>query len=578
MRLKLKDVYKVKHSHHDKTIPPEETVALFKERCQDADLHILKETRRIDNGRLDIPVYFSVCGHDAHILTGTRKQMGKGVTPELAEASAVMELAERFSLYSFRDTPDHFRTGRLDDIPDALPFSLISRSVAPALSADENRDAEIFGKLELQWVNAFNLTRKEQTKVPLDWFFMINEFNGSSAGNCLEEAVCQGICEVVERHVCARVSRDMPTLPCIDPASVEAPENRELLKKFNQAGIRLFIHDLSLDTGVPTIGVLAFDPTTFPEKSEIVWTAGTAPSPEKALSRALTEVAQLAGDFNTDANYVASGLPKFKSLDDAAPIINPLENGTAEVVALSDLPDLSNPNIKQEIQHLVSRLHTLNLEVLVIDTTDPRLGIPACYTLIPGTEFRERAQAGSIAMFCAKHLYDNHPPQAALTHLETLEKRLPGQYYISFYKGLCHLALDAPDIALACLEAALEASPAPQDVPSIYSYAGICLKEMGRYEAALDLLKKGKALDDDRPDIHNLMGFCHFMLKQNRRSIACFERVLDLTPGSAIDHASIAANYRELGETDKAVAYYEMALALDPDLGYARENLERLKI
>ena len=36
------------------------------------------------------------------------------------------------------------------------------------------------------------------------------------------------------------------------------------------------------------------------------------------VSRALTEVAQLAGDFNSGANYVASGLPKFTTLEEAA--------------------------------------------------------------------------------------------------------------------------------------------------------------------------------------------------------------------------------------------------------------------
>ena len=61
---------------------------------------------------------------------------------------------------------------------------------------------------------------------------------------------------------------------------------------------------------------------TFPEKSEIVWTAGTTPDPQKALSRALSETAQLAGDFNTGSNYIASGLPKFKNLAAAGYVIN----------------------------------------------------------------------------------------------------------------------------------------------------------------------------------------------------------------------------------------------------------------
>jgi ribosomal protein S12 methylthiotransferase accessory factor len=46
--------------------------------------------------------------------------------------------------------------------------------------------------------------------------------------------------------------------------------------------------------------------------------AGTATSPAKALIRALTEVAQLAGDFHLGTSYLVSALPKFSTLEEAA--------------------------------------------------------------------------------------------------------------------------------------------------------------------------------------------------------------------------------------------------------------------
>ena len=85
----------------DKACSPEETVARFQERLGASNLDVLKEIRRIDNGRLDIPVYFSVCGKDARRIIGNKKQMGKGSTPEQSRASACMELGERFSFFSF---------------------------------------------------------------------------------------------------------------------------------------------------------------------------------------------------------------------------------------------------------------------------------------------------------------------------------------------------------------------------------------------------------------------------------------------------------------------------------------------
>ena len=62
---------------------------------------MLAETDRVDTGRLGIPVFVSVCGPEARDIMPTRKQMGKGASPEQAEASALMELVERYSFFSF---------------------------------------------------------------------------------------------------------------------------------------------------------------------------------------------------------------------------------------------------------------------------------------------------------------------------------------------------------------------------------------------------------------------------------------------------------------------------------------------
>ena len=103
----LKDAFKRFTLDQDKILPPEETVIRFKKKLKKVDLDILEYTVRIDKGRLDIPIYFSSCGRDAIEIIGTKKQMGKGATPQQAEASAVMELAERFSFFSFCKDSTH---------------------------------------------------------------------------------------------------------------------------------------------------------------------------------------------------------------------------------------------------------------------------------------------------------------------------------------------------------------------------------------------------------------------------------------------------------------------------------------
>jgi len=570
--VKLNNAYKSFTIDQDKVLHPEETVKRFKDKLKTIDLDILKSAVRIDNGRLDIPVYFSTCGKDAAAVTGTKKQMGKGGAPQQAEASALMELAERFSFFSFAKNPDNFFTDTYTNVKDkAIPFEMIAQSVH-----DETDDLplsrKIFESLPLQWTWGYNLTLEKEVLIPFDWFFAINEFNGPSAGNCVEEALVQGICEIVERHTSSVVSQNKLKVAAIRPESVTDPLVVEMFQKYKNAGVKLYLSDFSLDTGIPTVGALAYDPVTFPALSEIVWTAGTTPDPQKALSRALTEVAQLAGDFNTNSNYVASGLPKFTTVAEAEYVINP-----GKKVNITDLPDLSSNNLKTEILNCLEALKNINMQVLVINTMHEQLNIPAFYTIIPGAHFRERSRGTGVGMFSAKHIFENRPAAEAIPQLKSMEKDLPGKYYINFYLGASHLAIDDPQSALTYFRQSLTLNPTEQDIPSIYSYLGVALKDLGKYRQALEVLQKGEKLDQERTDIYNLMGFCHFKLKEHEAAIENFEKVLALDPSSAIDYANIGSNYRQMGEKKKAIRYYRMALTLDDSIQFAKEGLEELK-
>jgi len=568
----LKDAYKQFTTDQDKVMRPEETVRRFKKKLEVLDLDILRETKRIDNGRLGIPVYFSRCGKDAMAVTGTKKQMGKGATPHQAEASAVMELAERFSFFSFLNQPKNFIVDTYKNLADrAIGFEAIAKSVHDD-SGDLAVSRKIFENIRFKWAPAYNLTRGEETLIPFDWFFAINEFNGPSAGNCVEEALCQGICEIVERHVCSIVSRNKKATPGIRPASASDPMVVEMIRKYTKAGIVFHLTDFTLGMGIPTVGMLAYDPSTHPEKSEIVWTAGTTPDPQKALSRTLTEIAQLAGDFNSASNYVASGLPKFNTVEEAGFVVD-----SRKTVNITDLPDISDDNIKVEVENCVAALAGRGFEVFVVDVKHLGLGIPAFYTIIPGAHFRERAKETGVGMFSAKLITEKNDPETAIGELGKIEKLLPGKYYLKFYLGSAFQSMGNLEKALAYYDQALALDPRCEDIPSICSYKGVCLKDMGKYRKAIDALREGEKYDAERTDIYNLLGFCHFMLKEHEEAITAFNQVIRLDPSSAIDYANIGSNYRELGQTPKAIEYYEAALALDPSIDFALENLIKLR-
>ena len=91
-------------------------------------------------------------------------------------------------------------------------------------------------------------------------------------------------------------------------------------------------------------------PPPFPRPVKSSGPPEPPPDPQKAFSRALTEVAQLAGDFNTGANYVASGLPKFSTLESGAV----LSRNRKTACSIASLPNLSNNNIRIEVENCIA--------------------------------------------------------------------------------------------------------------------------------------------------------------------------------------------------------------------------------
>ena len=565
----LTDAFKGYTFDQDKVLTPEETIARVRERLARLDLEILKETLRIDSGRLDIPVYISLLGVDARRVVPTQKQMGKGATPVQAEASALMELVERFSFFSYlEEGPLHY--GRARELPGpALDFAYLARSLFDA-SPDLAGAAEIYQNWPLYFAPATNLTTGKGVNLPLHWFYLIEEYNGPAAGNCLEEAVLQALCEVVERHVGSVISHDRLATPAIDPDSARDPAARELLAKFKKNGIEVYLRDFSLNTGIPTVAALAYDPSTFPESSEIVFAAGTTTDPEKSLIRALTEVAQLAGDFHRRTSYRPT-LPKYQTLEEAAYLMAP-----GPLQPLASLPNLSHPNLKEEIKGCLTALKRLDLEVLVVDVTHPQIDLPAVYVLIPGTHFLDRTRNTNVIFHLAKVASLYASPWEALAALEKLNAAFPERFEVNFFRGLTLENLGQPAEALAHLHKSLELRPPAYEIPSIHVHLGACHKDLEDYNAAVTAFKTALELDPSLHEAHHLLGFCHFKLEQYQQAVACFEKAIELDHGSSIDYANLGINLSRLGHRREAAFVLRQALELDPSLDFAQKALGEL--
>ncbi len=556
----------------DKTVPPEETVARAREVLAPFGDRILERTVRIDTGRLGIPVYMAYYGMLARQIMPARKQMGKGSSPAQAEASAMMELVERYSLFAFfnaRDLPAMTWDQAQDRYgAEVIPIQEMLQSVQEDLAPKQART--LLNLVQWRFAPALSLTDRRPVRLPLEWVKTLNEFNGASAGNSFEESVLQGVLELVERHVSCIIDRQRPVLPTIDPETFTDPTLISLYRAYADQHIALWLKDFSLNTALPTVGVLAYDPATFPDSSEIVFTAGTATSPEKAAIRALTELAQLGGDFETRSNYEASGLSKFTAIEDC----DWVKQG--ETVAIQDLADISHADLLRELDHVCACIRRLGHPLYTMDVSHPDLNIPANASFIPGFLFRERTPQASLGLFIGRLLTEQAPFHQALEGLETIDAIYPGGHFVPFFKGLVHLNNGNPSRALTFLNQAEPLQPSRDDQALTAFYQGYAHTQANSWDQALPHLDRALSLSPHSHASLNLRGVTHFKRGEVERAARDFEQALDIDAGSAVDLANLGLCYKAMNKPDMAIAYLQAGLELDSGLEFAWDHLQEL--
>ena len=555
----------------DKCISPEQTVARVRQTLADSGLDVLAETRRVDTGRLGIPVYLSVCGKDARRIMPTRKQMGKGSSAEQAQASALMELMERFAFFSFWESrPDMvtatWREAEARFGEDLMPVEEILRSVGDGLDPEAARD--VLSTVSWSFYPATRLLDGRTVWTPLDWFKLLGEFNGTSAGNSAEESLLQGLSELVERHVCCLVDRDRRQTPTIRTDNLGDPTLADLVQRFEAQGIRLVLKDFSLGMPLPTVAALAWDPATFPAHSEIVFTAGTASSAAKAAIRAVTEVAQLAGDFCTNACYEASGLSKFERLEDIAWLLDGPE------VTLDSLQGVEAPDIRDELLAAIRGLAPLT--AYAVDVSHPRLGIPAHYMMVPGLAFRERDRNQSLGLFVGRKLAEECDEQDARAGLALLAKYYPQAHFLPFFSGMLALRADQYEEARQLFAQAAACQPEAEATALAHFYAGYAATLIQDWNGALPDLNQAHILCPDMKEYGNLLGVAYFKTQRYTEAAEAFRAVLKVDKGSVMDMANLGLCLKFLGQREEAMRYLEAALELDPSLDFARQHLEEL--
>ncbi len=162
----------------------------------------------------------------------------------------------------------------------------------------------------------------------------------------------------------------------------------------------------------------------------------------------------------------------------------------------------------------------------------------------------------------------------ARTHLEQAGNPSAA---IAFNLGVCDVNDDRAARALDHFDLALQLAPPDDDLGRIRFFRGFCLKELERYEEAVEDLRLSIELEEPELAHHNSLGFCLFKLGRHTEAVASFERAVAVDPGSAIDWANIGVNLERLGKHERASEMYRKALGMDGSIAFAREGLERVE-
>ena len=349
-----------------------------------------------------------------HLLDHRQWSAGKGVTAAQAKASAVCEALERHCGVWRGDEPA--RRAAFADLPDAIHpdrlqgFSAAQFATRHALDPTDalvTRVPEPFDvHAPLLWAEARSLVNGRQCAIPAAWAYyavpdaagqsvVVCCSNGCAAGNTRDEAVLQGLLELVERDAVAMWWYHRLCRPAIDLDGVSHPTLDAVRRACTWLDRDLWALDLTHDLGVPVVVALSrrrSEDVGGPE--HIVFGFGAHLDPAIALLRALSELVQaLPHDgLMPRRRGDVPGLPDWghcatrwltTATADAEPYLRPGPQPWTRVPSHPVVPDQPIGDIADA---LVRRVADAVGDVLVVDQTRPDVPLDVVKVVAPGLQ------------------------------------------------------------------------------------------------------------------------------------------------------------------------------------------------
>ena len=332
--------------------------------------------------RIGIPVWMCI-RPNGHSLSVSQ---GKGITPELAQVSAIMESIELFHsehvrdpdlIGSFRDTK---RSHKVLDPGDLAP-GVSWRAYSHSRKIGWMRGTELVGGDSLL-VPHVRLKLNYSEPHPEGGLLALSS-TGLASGNHPSEALCHAVFEVIERDCewrWGRMSTAAQRATELDEKSVRSPMLHRLLDQLAAAEISVRMWDMTSKVGIPAFRCTVTETGPIARSGPFAGN-GCHLSAEIALSRALTEAAQ------SRLTYIAG------SRDDIYPATYQAMN------SLEHRPSASRPTrhfeerpsvplgatFEEDLQATFQLLGAAGFRrIVAVDLTQSEFGIPVVMVLIPG--------------------------------------------------------------------------------------------------------------------------------------------------------------------------------------------------
>lgn len=325
---------------------------------------------------------------------------GKGVTALDAEVGALCEAVERYSGCWAGDEPtvaDSLRHLGSDAVHpnDCLLFDerqYRDRGRWNARHASFQHVCAPFDEDAVRdWTPVWSLTEHRQRLLPTAQLYygaptrpdVRADSNGAAAGSSLEDAVLQGLLEVVERDAVALWWFNRTQMPGVDIGSFRDRWMEEMVEQYAGIGRQLWALDLTSDLGVPAFA--AVSRRTGGPGEAIMFGFGSHLDPHTALRRAVTELNQMlpavlhdrpAPDDPDAAAWLATATVANQ------PYLLPLAGVPAHT--LDDHAYQRREDLRDDVTALVELLRRRGLETLVLDQTRPDIEMPVVKVVVPG--------------------------------------------------------------------------------------------------------------------------------------------------------------------------------------------------